>query len=115
MLCNPHNPLGQSFPRCPLAASVLTLLPPTEPGFCYSRETLLAYCRFVEKRNLHLISDEIYALSTFSSPSSPDAQSFVSILSLDVLKEAGCCPSRVHAVYGASKVRSSTYADDRRG
>jgi 1-aminocyclopropane-1-carboxylate synthase len=28
-------------------------------GFCYPRETLIAYCRFAEKHNLHLIVDEI--------------------------------------------------------
>lgn len=84
------------------------------PGFCYSRETLLAYCRFVEKHNLHLISDEIYALSTFTTPSNADAQPFVSLLSLDVLAEAGCCPSRVHAIYGASKVRQEAPAASRR-
>jgi len=37
VVCNPHNPLG----------------------FCYPRDTLVAYCRFVEKHGLHLISDEI--------------------------------------------------------
>lgn len=47
MLCNPHNPLG----------------------FTYTKETLLEYCRFVEKHDLHLISDEIYALSVFETPS----------------------------------------------
>jgi 1-aminocyclopropane-1-carboxylate synthase len=29
------------------------------PGFCYSEESLLAYCRFAERHNLHLIVDEI--------------------------------------------------------
>lgn len=32
-----------------------------------------------------------------------DLQQFVSILSIDPFKEAGCDPSRVHVVYGASK------------
>ncbi|KDE03099.1 hypothetical protein MVLG_06396 [Microbotryum lychnidis-dioicae p1A1 Lamole] len=81
MLCNPQNPLG----------------------FCYSRETILAYCRFAEKHNIHLIVDEIYALSTFSTPEYPDAVPFTSILAIDTLGEAGCSPARVHAVYGASK------------
>ncbi|KAM0786457.1 hypothetical protein ACM66B_001919 [Microbotryomycetes sp. NB124-2] len=81
MLCNPHNPLG----------------------FCYTRETLLEYCKFVEKHDLHLISDEIYALSTFDTPEYPDAVPFTSVLALDVKREAGCDPSRVHCIYGASK------------
>ncbi|GAA5915988.1 hypothetical protein JCM6882_003488 [Rhodosporidiobolus microsporus] len=82
MLCNPHNPLG----------------------FCYSRNVLLAYCSFAEKHNLHLIVDEIYALSTFSTTDTPAPPvPFTSILSLDPLAEAGCNPSRVHMVYSASK------------
>lgn len=32
-----------------------------------SREMLLAYCRFAEKHDLHLISDEVYALSVFEN------------------------------------------------
>ena len=34
-----------------------------------SREMLLAYCRFAEKHDLHLISDEVYALSVFQNDS----------------------------------------------
>ncbi|KAG0658669.1 hypothetical protein C6P46_005665 [Rhodotorula mucilaginosa] len=80
LLCNPNNPLG----------------------FCYPRETLIAYCRFAEKHNLHLIVDEIYALSTYDSDHR-DPQPLVSILSLDALVDAGCNPSRIHCVYGPSK------------
>ena len=36
-------------------------------GFIYSRETLIAYCKLAEKYDLHLLVDEIYALSVFSS------------------------------------------------
>ncbi|BGP41492.1 hypothetical protein JCM10449v2_005480 [Rhodotorula kratochvilovae] len=81
VLCNPHNPLG----------------------FCYPRETLVAFLAFAEKHNLHVISDEIYALSTYSSTNLPSPTPFTSLLSLDPLAEAGCAPSRVHIVYGASK------------
>lgn len=49
LLTNPHNPLG----------------------FCYSREVLLAYCRFAERWNLFLVSDEVYANSVY------DAREFV--------------------------------------
>ncbi|GAA5956944.1 hypothetical protein JCM21900_006714 [Sporobolomyces salmonicolor] len=81
MLCNPHNPLG----------------------FCYSRETLVAYACFCEKHNLHLIVDEIYALSTFETTDTSVARPFTSILSIDPLVEAGCSPSRIHVIYGCSK------------
>lgn len=64
LLCNPHNPLGH----------------------IYSKETILEYCRFAERHNIHLwvmhaestvysslmfpsrIVDEIYALSLFENP-----------------------------------------------
>jgi len=46
MLCHPQNPFGQ----------------------CYNKETLLAYAIFAEKHNLHLISDELYALSIYDNP-----------------------------------------------
>lgn len=45
LLCNPQNPLGR----------------------CYSRETILAFARFCEEKNLHLVSDEIYATSIYQN------------------------------------------------
>ncbi|KPV74217.1 uncharacterized protein RHOBADRAFT_54068 [Rhodotorula graminis WP1] len=81
VVCNPHNPLG----------------------FCYPRATLVAYCRWAEARQLHLISDEIYALSTYATADDPCPTPFTSLLALDPLAEAGCSPSRIHVVYGASK------------
>jgi 1-aminocyclopropane-1-carboxylate synthase len=80
VVCNPHNPLG----------------------FCYPRETLVAYLRFAEKHDLHLLVDEVYALSTYENPA-VDAQPFTSILAIDARGEAGCDPARVHVVYGMSK------------
>lgn len=47
MLCSPHNPYGRT----------------------YDRATLAAYALFCERHDLHLISDEIYALSVFDNPS----------------------------------------------
>ncbi|KZO94458.1 PLP-dependent transferase [Calocera viscosa TUFC12733] len=81
ILCNPHNPLGQ----------------------CYPKETILAYARFCEEHDLHLVCDEIFAFSIFPSDDVPNASPFVSALSLDLQKEAGCNPSRVHVMYGFSK------------
>jgi aspartate/methionine/tyrosine aminotransferase len=80
ILCNPHNPLGR----------------------CYTREVITAYCRFCETYNLHLISDEIYALSVFPSRDNPNPNPFISTLSID-LESCGVTPSRVHVLYGMSK------------
>lgn len=63
MICNPHNPLG-TFLR---SALYCLLTDEDVAGFCYSKETLLAYARFAEKYDLHLVSDEIYALSVFKT------------------------------------------------
>jgi aspartate/methionine/tyrosine aminotransferase len=46
IVCNPQNPLGRTYPR----------------------ETLLQYARFCEQNDLHLVSDEIYAMSVYDNP-----------------------------------------------
>ncbi|KAH7344232.1 putative 1-aminocyclopropane-1-carboxylate synthase [Pyrenochaeta sp. MPI-SDFR-AT-0127] len=61
VLCNPHNPLGR----------------------CYTHEVLESYMRFCQKYDLHLITDEIYALSTWENPEAPDAPGFTSVLSIN--------------------------------
>ncbi|KAF5335726.1 hypothetical protein D9611_009629 [Ephemerocybe angulata] len=79
------------------------LVNPQNPyGRCYPKEVLEAYCRFCEQHDLHLVSDEIYALSTFCSRDVPTPQPFISILSLD-LESLSVKESRVHMLYGMSK------------
>jgi 1-aminocyclopropane-1-carboxylate synthase len=78
LLCNPHNPSGR----------------------CYPRSTLLALLRFCAQHNLHLISDEVYALTIFET-SDATAAPFTSVLALDT---AGVIdPGAVHVTYGFSK------------
>lgn len=84
IVCNPHNPVGR----------------------CYDREALLEYGRFAEKHNLHLIFDEIFAMSTYRSDLECKGQkpeSFHSALSIDWQKEADCHPGRIHVIWSASK------------
>jgi aspartate/methionine/tyrosine aminotransferase len=73
LLCSPHNPLGRCYPRHVLRA-------------------LLALC---SKYQLHLVSDEVYALSVWGVPA------FASVLSLDL--EGLIDPSLVHVLWGVSK------------
>ncbi|KAF9455981.1 pyridoxal phosphate-dependent transferase [Collybia nuda] len=80
LLCNPHNPLGR----------------------CYERPVLEAYGRFCERHNLHLISDEIFAMSVYPSQDFPIPPPFVSVLALD-LERINVNPARVHCLYGMSK------------
>jgi aspartate/methionine/tyrosine aminotransferase len=85
IICNPNNPLSR----------------------CYPRETILGLMEFCQERNLHLISNEIYALTSLDSTSaSPSTPPFVSALSLtEPLVPEGAVkvdPSRIHVVWSAS-------------
>ncbi|KAG6135952.1 putative secondary metabolism biosynthetic enzyme [Claviceps purpurea] len=78
IICNPHNPLGRNYPR----------------------ETLQAIVDFCAERQIHLISDEVYALSQHVQPTSENPSAgFVSALSLDASHARGL----VHVVYSLSK------------
>lgn len=78
LLCNPHNPLGR----------------------CYPLETIKALMRLCQKYRLHLLSDEVYALSVFDN-SDPAAVQFTSVLSFDSTPYIS--PNYLHVVYGFSK------------
>lgn len=95
LVVNPHNPLG----TLPPFAHTCTIL--TRTGRCYPEKTLKALMRFCNTHNLHLISDEIYALSVFPNPSFPAAIPFTSALSIDPTDLID--PNLVHVVYGLSK------------
>lgn len=75
MLCNPHSPLGR----------------------CYSKKMLEDCAKFCQSRSIHLISNEVFALSSFKSPDLSDALEFASVLSLN-LKSLGCDLERIHVI-----------------
>ncbi|SPO06208.1 related to 1-aminocyclopropane-2-carboxylate synthase 2 [Cephalotrichum gorgonifer] len=81
ILCSPHNPLGR----------------------CYPREVLLRLMALCEKHGIHLVSDEIYALSVWENTvdEHPPASPFESCLS--VPSEGVIDPSRLHVLWGMSK------------
>ncbi|KAI9149053.1 putative aminotransferase tcpI [Paramyrothecium foliicola] len=76
LICNPHNPLGQ----------------------CYPRETLKAMMDFCSRHGLHYISDEVYALSAHRAGRGGN-DSFVSALEAadDAIKD------QLHVIYSLSK------------
>lgn len=78
MLCNPHNPLGQ----------------------CYPKDTIIELMKFCDKRQLHLISDEVYTNSVYDIPDKA-ALPFTSALSFDSSKYIS--PDYLHMMYGMSK------------
>lgn len=58
--------------------------------------------KFCQRYEIHLISDEIYALSVWQNPEVPDAVSFESVLSIDTTGIID--PGLVHILWGMSKV-----------
>ncbi|KAH6976846.1 1-aminocyclopropane-1-carboxylate synthase [Ilyonectria destructans] len=74
ILCNPHNPLGRCFPR----------------------DTIVRLMQLCQKYQIHLVSDEIYALSVWGQ-----GERFYSCLSIDTTDIID--PSLVHIVWGTSK------------
>lgn len=80
LICNPHNPLGRA----------------------YSASTLGALLDLASRFNVHLISDEIYALSTFPV-TGREIEKFTSVLSLETERL-----DLVHVLYGMSKVQQSS-------
>ncbi|KAL8950096.1 MAG: hypothetical protein Q9222_003841 [Ikaeria aurantiellina] len=83
ILASPHNPLGK----------------------CYSVDALKAYMRLCQRHRIHLISDEIYAMSIYSTPSNTSSTPFTSVLAIDT---TGLIDANLlHVLYGASKDFSS--------
>lgn len=79
VLCSPHNPLGR----------------------CYTPEVLEAYLRLCSKHGIHMVSDEVYAMSVFPNRDVPNPTHFRSVLSLEYKKLID--PSLLHVLYGMSK------------
>lgn len=73
----------------------------SQPGQCYPRETLVGLLHLCASKGIHLISDEIYALSVYSRYDR-EPEKFTSIRAID---PAGIIdPNQVHVLYGMSKV-----------
>ena len=79
VIVNPHNPLGRTYPV----------------------QTLRAIMAFCEKNQIHFISDEIYALSTYAEDEKYK-QGFNSVLAID--PTGLISTDRLHVLYGMSKV-----------
>ena len=78
LLCHPHNPLGK----------------------CYPKETIVGLMQLCNKYGIHLLSDEIYALSVYDVPD-PTAVKYESVISFDSKEYIN--PDLLHLIYGFSK------------
>lgn len=81
VLCNPNNPLGR----------------------CYTAEVLGALVRWCQSRKLHLVSDEIYALSVYPR-NDRETETFTSVLAVEGEDVRRFEKEYVHVLYGMSKV-----------
>ncbi|KAA3475241.1 1-aminocyclopropane-1-carboxylate synthase-like [Gossypium australe] len=69
---------------------------PSNPlGTVLDKETLRSLVSFVTDKNIHLVSDEIYAATVFSSPR------FISVA--EVMQDMDCNRDLIHIVYSLSK------------
>uniref|UniRef100_A0A5B7AV23 Aminotransferase class I/classII large domain-containing protein n=1 Tax=Davidia involucrata TaxID=16924 RepID=A0A5B7AV23_DAVIN len=74
----------------------LILANPSNPlGTVLDRETLTSLVSFVNEKNIHLVCDEIYAATVFSSPN------FTSVS--EIIQEIECNRDLIHIVYSLSK------------
>ncbi|BBG97584.1 ACC synthase 1 [Prunus dulcis] len=73
IITNPSNPLGTTL----------------------DRDTLESLVEFINQKNIHLVCDEIYAATVFSSPT------FTCIS--EVIQNMNCNPNLIHIVYSLSK------------
>ncbi|KAL5093937.1 hypothetical protein Trisim1_009411 [Trichoderma cf. simile WF8] len=80
LICNPCNPTGRS----------------------YSKMSLLEMARFCGRHKMHLLSDEIYAMSSFE-PLEPGLDMFSSVLTIEDSPHDGVFKENTHCLYGASK------------
>ncbi|XP_022770501.1 1-aminocyclopropane-1-carboxylate synthase-like [Durio zibethinus] len=73
IIANPSNPLGTTL----------------------DRETMRSLVSFINEKNIHLVCDEIYAASVFSSPR------FISVA--EIIQDMDCNRDLIHIVYSLSK------------
>jgi 1-aminocyclopropane-1-carboxylate synthase len=105
LIVNPNNPTGTLAVASDKRPDYVNcqFLTQRNLGRCYTKDTLVGLMRFAEKHKIHLISDEVYALSTFDNGSGQSTP-FTSVLSID--RTNIISDDRLHVFYGMSKVMS---------
>ncbi|KAF2667800.1 putative aspartate aminotransferase [Microthyrium microscopicum] len=80
--------------------AVMIVNPNNPTGRCYTKDALVGLMKFAQKHKIHLISDEVYALSTFDNKTSRYS-SFTSVLSIN--RTNLISDDLLHVFYGMSK------------
>ncbi|OTB04428.1 hypothetical protein M426DRAFT_320792 [Hypoxylon sp. CI-4A] len=87
LVTNPHNPLGR----------------------CYSKENLIQLMQFCQRHNLHLIADEVFALSEHGCSDLRRPRKFTSTLAIDAAAH-GVDANKIHVIWSMSKDLGATGA-----
>jgi hypothetical protein len=87
VMTNPHNPLGR----------------------CYSKENLIEMMQFCQRHDLHLIVDEVFALSEHGCSDLRQPRKFTSALAIDAAAH-GCDATKIHVIWSISKDLRATGA-----
>jgi aspartate/methionine/tyrosine aminotransferase len=69
---------------------------------------MIEYMRFCQKHQIHLVSDEIYALTTFPTEDIRNPTPFTSLLSIP--KDNLIDPTLCHVLHGMSKVHVQLFS-----
>lgn len=95
--------LGETLKTSSRPIKALVLTNPQNPfGQCYPKHVIEECILFCNEHDIHFISDEVYAMSSFKNKQSATLVPFTSALSIDV-KAVGGNPARVHVVWSISK------------
>src|SRR5208282_4470668 len=73
---------------------------------CYPRDIMMEYVLLCQKYQIHFLSDESDALTTYSTDDIPNPTRFTSLLSID--KTGIIDPSLCHVIHGIGKVHIQT-------
>ncbi|TPX66799.1 hypothetical protein SpCBS45565_g04158 [Spizellomyces sp. 'palustris'] len=95
--------LAQRVETSPIPIRALLLTNPNNPtGRVIPTETLRSYLQFAKSHKLHIILDEIYALSCFRASSQEGLDPFTSILAMPWVQDEGL-QEWIHIVWSFSK------------
>lgn len=96
--------LEKAYTNSKLPIKALLISNPNNPiGRPWSREILEGMYRFCQSKDIHIISDEVFASVTYKAHDLPGPTPVTSLLALD-FRNLGVDPWRAHVIWSPSKV-----------